>query len=229
MRDHPDFRPRLWPPNWPDITDPAVLDALRAVPRHRFVTAALQGDAYADIPLPIGHGQTISQPYIVALMTQALALTPTSRVLEIGCGSGYQAAILAHLTRHVWSVETVPELARKAQTRLAGLGYAVAIKVGDGNLGWEEHAPFDRIIVTAAPVETPPRLVQQLAEDGRLVIPVGPEGGDQTLWLIQKRRGGGLQGRRLAPVRFVPLVTTATLTENDPELSAIRRQLRDIM
>src|SRR5512139_2199071 len=127
-----EWRPKHWPPHWPDISDPAVLAAMAAVPRHLFVPPHYRDQAYEDIPLPIGHGQTISQPYIVALMTQALRLSPHSHVLEIGTGSGYQAAVLAHITPHVWSVETVGELAEAAQERLHGLGYRVVVRAGDG-------------------------------------------------------------------------------------------------
>jgi protein-L-isoaspartate(D-aspartate) O-methyltransferase len=171
--------PKNWPPDWPDITDPAVRAALAAVPRHLFVPPALRADAYSDIALPIGHGQTISQPYIVALMTQALSLTAASRVLEIGTGSGYQAAVLAEITPHVWSIETVPVLAEQTAARLQGLGYPVKVRTGDGCLGWPQLAPFDAIIVTAAASEVPPALVAQLADGGRLVIPLGEPGGEQ--------------------------------------------------
>lgn len=227
MKDMP--RTRAWPPRWPDIHDAAVLDALAVVPRHLFVPPAHQADAYADIALPIGQGQTISQPYIVALMTQALRLTPDSRVLEIGTGSGYQAAILAHITPHVWSVETRPELGRAAQERLHGLGYAVAVKIGDGRLGWPEHAPYDAIIVTAAAPDVPPALVAQLAEGGRLVIPVGESAWDQTLWAIE-RAGGKLKREFLCEVRFVPLVVPASRAPaaDDPVSVEIRRQLNDL-
>ena len=139
-----------WPPAWPDITDRAVLTAIESVPRHRFVPPQHKAQAYDDAPLPIGLGQTISQPYIVVLMTQALHLTPASRVLEIGTGSGYQSAVLASITPHVWSVETLAELAGTVLERLHGQGYPVAIMSGDGRLGWPEHAPYDGIIVTAA-------------------------------------------------------------------------------
>ena len=163
-----------------------MLAAIAAVPRHRFVPPQHQERAYDDAPLPIGLGQTISQPYIVALMTQALNLTPATRVLEIGTGSGYQSAVLASITPHVWSVETLAELAGTARERLHGLGYPVMIKTGDGRLGWPEHAPYDGIIVTAAAPEVPPALVAQLVEGGRLVIPVGETSWNQTLWLIEK-------------------------------------------
>jgi protein-L-isoaspartate(D-aspartate) O-methyltransferase len=215
-----------WPPPWPGITDRAVLAAIKAVPRHRFVPAQYQAQAYDDAPLPIGLGQTISQPYIVALMTQALCLTPTSRVLEIGTGSGYQSAVLASITPHVWSVETLAELAGAARERLHGLGYPVAVTSGDGRLGWPEHAPYDGIIVTAAAPDVPPALVIQLADPGRLVIPVGDTAWNQTLWLIQKREGR-LQVEPLAEVRFVPLVASSSRSaeDDDPALSTARRQL----
>ncbi len=220
--------PVHWPPSWPDITDRAVLHALATVPRHLFVPEHYRDQAYDDIPLPIGCGQTISQPYIVALMTQALHLKPTSRVLEVGTGSGYQAAILAQITPHVWSIETLPDLAQTARERLAALGYPVQVRVGDGRLGWPEHAPFDGIIVTAAAPDVPPALVAQLAEGGRLVIPVGETAWDQLLWLIQKSRGR-LRRELLAEVRFVPLVATAPINqEEDPALAEVRQQLQDL-
>jgi protein-L-isoaspartate(D-aspartate) O-methyltransferase len=203
------FRPDRWPPQWHDVTDPLVLAALAAVPRHLFVPPQYRHDAYADIALPIGHNQTISQPYIVALMTQALRLTHESRVLEIGTGSGYQAAILAQITPHVWSVETLPELARTAEERLQGLGYPVAVKIGNGRLGWPEYAPYDAVIITAAASDVPPALIAQLGEGGRLVIPVGA-----TVW----------------EVRFVPLVGSAAsaAAEDDMALAAIRRELDEL-
>jgi protein-L-isoaspartate(D-aspartate) O-methyltransferase len=223
-------RPDGWPPHWPDVTDPAVRAALASVPRHLFVASDYCGDAYEDIPLPIGQGQTISQPYIVAVMTQALRLTPESRVLEIGTGSGYQAAILASITPHVYSVETLPELARAADERLHGLGYSVHVMVGDGGLGWAEHAPYDGVIVTAAAPEIPPALVMQLAEGGRLVIPEGDNPWDQTLWLIEKTQGGGLAAERLAEVRFVPLVSAQARDEpSDPDAIALAAQLRNLL
>lgn len=222
-------RPPHWPPRWPEVTDQAVLAAVAAVPRHRFVPPEYVDAAYEDIPLPIGQGQTISQPYIVALMTQALRLTAESRVLEIGTGSGYQAAILAHITPHVWSVEMRPELGRAAQERLLGLGYHVAVKIGDGWSGWPEHAPYDAIVVTAAGPETPPALVAQLAEGGRLVIPVGESAWDQTLWLIEKLPEAKLRREFLADVRFVPLVgSRATAEAGDATLAEIRRELQEL-
>lgn len=215
-----------WPPYWPDITDPAVIKAIATVPRHLFVPPEYRGEAYEDRPLPIGYGQTISQPYIVALMTQALKLTPQSRVLEIGTGSGYQAAVLAQITPHVWSIEAVPELAEAAQERLRGLGYSVQVKVGDGRLGWPEYAPYDAVIVTAASPDVPPALVAQLADKGRLVIPLGGDFWDQDLWLIEKV-AGKLRKEHLAEVRFVPLVATASSLEPEtPELAEIRRELQ---
>ena len=217
--------PSHWPPRWPDVTDPVVKAAMAAVPRHLFVPPQHRADAYEDIPLPIGQGQTISQPYIVAVMTQALHLSPRSRVLEVGTGSGYQAAILAENTPFVWSIETLPELAISARERLKGLGYLVEVKVGDGCSGCPEHAPYDAIIVTAAAPDVPPALVAQLAEGGRLVIPVGKGAWDQTLWLIERLRGH-LRAQLLAEVRFVPLVaTTSRAGSEDEALSEIRREL----
>jgi protein-L-isoaspartate(D-aspartate) O-methyltransferase len=220
--------PKHWPPRWPDVTDPAVLAAVAAVPRHLFVPPQYRDEAYEDIPLPIGQGQTISQPYIVAVMTQTLRLQPESRVLEIGTGSGYQAAILADITPHVWSVETLPELAEAARERLHGLGYRVQVKVGDGRLGWPEHAPYDGIVVTAASPDVPPALVAQLADRGRLVIPVGAGVWDQTLWLVEKI-GDRLQRHHLAEVRFVPLVaTTSRSIPEDAVETEIRRHLEEL-
>jgi protein-L-isoaspartate(D-aspartate) O-methyltransferase len=222
-------RPDHWPPRWPDVTDPLVLAAMAAVPRHLFVPPQHREAAYEDIPLPIGHGQTISQPYIVALMTQALRLTRASRVLEIGAGSGYQAAVLAHITPHVWSVETLPELARAAEERLHGLGYPVQIKTGDGRLGWPEHAPYDAIIVTAASPDVPPALAAQLGDGGRLVIPVGETVWEQTLWLLVKTRGR-LRREFLGEVRFVPLVGSpaSAAAEEDAALADVRRELDEM-
>ncbi len=198
-----------WPPPWPDITDPRVLKAIARVPRAEFVPPELRDQAYSDLPLPIGHGQTISQPYVVALMTQLLRLQPEDKVLEIGTGSGYQTAILAELAREVYSVEAIKDLAEKARERLARLGYRnVHIRYGDGALGWPEHAPYDAIIVTAAPERVPPALVDQLAEGGRLVIPIGPEYSEQMLWLIEKQ-DGRIRTQPIAPVRFVPLISPA--------------------
>ena len=186
------------------VADPAVLAAMRAVPRHRFVPDELLSQAYADHPLPIGYGQTISQPYIVALMTEALRLKPGERVLEIGTGSGYQAAILAELGVDTYTIEIIPELAQQAEARLAELGYSgVHVRQADGYFGWEENAPFDAIIVTAAPDHLPQPLANQLANGGRLIIPIGPPGAVQSLWLFEKLNGE-LQATNLGEVVFVP-------------------------
>jgi protein-L-isoaspartate(D-aspartate) O-methyltransferase len=188
-----------------DITDEDVLAAMEAVPRHEFVPPEFVGQAYEDHPLPIGYGQTISQPYIVALMTQLLKIKRGDKVLEIGTGSGYQAAILGQLTDEVYTVEIIRELADLAEERLKRLGYAnVHVKNADGYYGWEEHAPYDAIIVTAAPDHVPQPLVQQLKDGGRLVLPVGPPGGYQTLWQIT-REGEEVKSRNVTGVLFVPL------------------------
>lgn len=189
------------------ITDEHVLKAMRTVPRHLFVPEDQRDHAYGDYPLPIGYGQTISQPYIVALMTQLLELKEGDKVLEIGTGSGYQAAILAEIPGvEVYTIEIIPALARSARERLESLGYkSIHCKEGDGYYGWPEHAPFDAIIVTAAPDHVPQPLVDQLAEGGRMVIPVGPPGGYQTLWKFVKRPGGELQAFNMGGVAFVPL------------------------
>src|SRR5512136_360846 len=188
-----------------DVTAPDVLDAMRTVPRHLFVSQDYLDQAYEDHPLPIGYGQTISQPYIVALMTEKLKVKRGDKVLEIGTGSGYQAAVLAHLGVEVYSVEIIPELARAADERLKRLRYAVQVKPGDGYFGWEEHAPYDAIIVTAAPDHVPQPLAKQLKEGGRLVIPIGPQGSWQTLWQFT-RHGDDLTAVNLGGVAFVPLV-----------------------
>lgn len=187
------------------VTDPDVLRAMRTVPRHRFVPKDYVDQAYADHPLPIGYGQTISQPYIVAWMTELLALQPGEKVLEIGTGSGYQAAVLAELGDiDVYSIEIVPELAEQAANRLRDLGYTdVHVKQGDGYYGWEEYAPFDAIIVTAAPDHLPAPLAQQLKDGGRLVIPIGPPGGYQSLWQFVKD-GEELRAYNMGGVIFVP-------------------------
>ena len=186
------------------VSDPRVLDALRKVPRERFVPAELESRAYEDNPLPIGQGQTISQPFIVAHMTEALEVSPAARVLEIGTGSGYQAAVLAEIAREVYTIEIVPQLAQRAAALLRSLGYAnTYVREGDGYAGWPEHAPFDRIIVTAAPDNIPRPLIEQLAPGGRLVIPVGPEGRTQWMTIVDKTTRG-LVERRTIPVQFVP-------------------------
>jgi protein-L-isoaspartate(D-aspartate) O-methyltransferase len=190
----------------PRVTDARVIAAMRAVPRHSFVPTQWLGAAYSDHPLPIGHGQTISQPSLVAMMSELLRLDEGDRVLEIGTGSGYQAAILRELTPEVYSVEIIPELAGIARVVLDRLGYGdVRIDRRDGYFGWEEHAPYDAIIVTAAPDHLPPPLVAQLDPDGgRLVIPIGPVGDVQVLWLVT-RQGDEVAMERVLEVRFVPL------------------------
>jgi len=187
------------------ITDPRVLDAMAAVPRERFVRASEQHEAFSDRALPIDCGQTISQPYIVAAMTEALQVGPEHSVLEIGTGSGYQTAVLAALARHVYTVERLPRLQDQARRRLESLGVRnVSYRVGDGTLGWEEFAPYDRILVTAAAPDVPPTLIKQLADGGRLVIPVGPAA-QQMLVAIDKQ-GGRLTETRRLPCCFVKLV-----------------------
>ena len=186
------------------IRDARVLRAMRGVPRHRLVPGSLVDYAYYDRPLPIGFDQTISQPYIVALMTEALAVKTGQRVLEVGTGSGYQAAVLAEMGVTVFTVEIVPELAERASNALAQLGYdKVTVRHGDGYIGWEEEAPFDGIIVTAAPEDVPQPLLDQLAEGGRLIIPVGRQRANQQLRVYRKQQGK-IQVRSLGPVRFVP-------------------------
>ena len=188
------------------IIDPRVLWAMGKVPRHLFVSLSLQAEAYADSALPIEEGQTISQPYIVALMTQLLEVQGPERVLEVGTGSGYQAAVLAELVRHVYTIEILPGLAKTAAARLRTLGYKnVEVVAGDGYQGWPEHAPFDAIMVTAGATHVPPLLVEQLKEGGRLVIPVGAASVSQEL-LQGRKKGGRLLTRVVAPVRFVPLI-----------------------
>ena len=189
------------------VKDPRVLAAMRDVPRHQFVPSDARADAYIDAPLPIGFGQTISQPYIVALMTELVRPSATDAVLEIGTGSGYQAAVLSRLAATVRSIELVEPLARAAQAALRELGYAnVQVRIGDGYQGWPEAAPFDVIVVTAAPDAVPSALVAQLRPGGRLVIPVGPVGGVQDLLLIERDAAGRTTTRSIIPVRFVPLV-----------------------
>jgi len=184
------------------VSDPRVLEAMAEVPREHFVPDNLRRAAYEDSALAIGHGQTISQPLVVAAMTQALALDGDEKVLEIGTGSGYQAAILARLCREVITVEVVPQLAEAAEARLRRLGFTnVKVAVGDGWYGWTPEAPYEGILVACAAPEIPPPLIEQLADAGRLVIPVGPEGGDQVLKVVRKDGSS----RDLFPVRFVPL------------------------
>ena len=187
------------------VSDKAVLEAMRTVPRHLFVPQEWIGDAYADHPLPIGYGQTISQPYIVAWMTELLQIKPGDRVLEVGTGSAYQAAILGTLGSETYTVEIVEALATQATQRLAEMGYEnVVVSHRDGYFGWEEHAPFDAIIITCAPDHIPPPLIKQLKDGGRMVVPVGPPGGYQSLFLIVKENGE-VKSRNLGGVRFVPL------------------------
>jgi protein-L-isoaspartate(D-aspartate) O-methyltransferase len=186
------------------VADPRVLDVMRTVPRERFVPADATSRAYDDTPLAIGFGQTISQPYIVAYMTEALAVQPSHRVLEIGTGSGYQAAVLGSLAREVYTIEIVAPLAKLATTVLRELGHSnVHVREGDGFAGWAEHAPFDRIMVTAAPDEIPQPLIDQLAPGGRLVIPVGSQGDTQWMTIVDKT-AMGVAERRTIPVQFVP-------------------------
>ncbi|HVF63937.1 MAG TPA: protein-L-isoaspartate(D-aspartate) O-methyltransferase [Casimicrobiaceae bacterium] len=183
-----------------------VMDAMRRVPRHRLVPSASLATAYENRPLPIGSGQTISQPYIVALSTDLLDVRPGDRVLEIGTGSGYQAAVLAELVRDVYSIEIVEPLGRQALERLAALGYKnIHVKIGDGYRGWPEHAPFDRIVVTAAAPYVPDALIEQLARNGRMVIPVGRGSWSQQLMLITKDADGTIGRKNVLSVRFVPL------------------------
>ncbi len=190
-----------------DISDPAVLQAMEKVKRHLFVNNRLWNEAYADYPLPIGEGQTISQPYIVALMTQSLQLKKDDKVLEVGTGSGYQAAVLAEIAREVYSIEIIETLAQKAQNLLQSLGYRnIKIKTGDGYRGWEEHAPFDAMIITCAVNHIPEPLVKQLKEGGRIVLPLGDSGllGQRLVRGIKKN--GKIELQHITGVRFVPMV-----------------------
>ncbi|MBN1874646.1 MAG: protein-L-isoaspartate(D-aspartate) O-methyltransferase [Anaerolineae bacterium] len=191
------------------VSDTRVLDAMLRVPRHEFVPYAQRACAYDDHPLPIGEQQTISQPYIVALMTEMLALQPGEKVLELGTGSGYQAAILADMGLDVYTVERIPELYETARARLETLAYSVHCKLGDGHEGWAEFAPYTGIIATAAATEVPPALIEQLADGGRLVIPVGPPHGYQVLWKFIKQ-GEYLERFNLGGVAFVPFVHDTT-------------------
>ncbi len=193
IASRPDSRP---------VTDPLVLEAMQRVPRHAFVPPEYRARAYEDHPLPIGEEQTISQPYIVALMTELADLQPGERVLEIGTGSGYQAAVLASITEHVYSIEIVEALARRAEETLKRLRYSVQVRVGDGFVGWPEAAPFDAILVTAAAARVPQPLLDQLAEGGRLVIPLGEA--FQQLVVIRRQGARFLRDESIA-VRFVPM------------------------
>ena len=188
------------------VTDPEVLQAMSRIPRHCFVPPRVRGEAYEDHPLPIGQGQTISQPYIVALMTESLNVGPGDRVLEVGTGSGYQAAVLSVLVSEVFTVEIEADLARQAAMRLACLGYRnVHVRHGDGRFGWEERAPFDAIIVTAAAPTIPPALGRQLKAGGRMCIPLGEADEIQNLTVLEKDPAGRLVAKKRVPVRFVPL------------------------
>jgi len=192
------------------VRDRQVLAAMGKVPRHFLVDERYRNSAYADYPLPIGEGQTISQPYVVAIMTEALGLKATDRVLEIGTGSGYQAAVLAEIVKEVYSIEIRQGLAEQSAARLKELGYTrVRVKYGDGYFGWEEHAPYDAIIITAAVNHIPPPLIRQLKEGGRIILPLGSTTFYQTLTLVTKSRGGELQVRQLDPVTFVPMTGEA--------------------
>lgn len=187
--------------------DPRVMAAMEEVPRHFFVPEPLRTLAYQDTPLPIGFEKTISQPFIVALMTDLLAVEPFSRVLEVGTGLGYQAAVLSRLVAHVWTIEIIEELAQSAEARLATLGYGnVTIRIGDGTSGWAEHAPFDRILVAAGAEDVPAALLEQLAPGGRMVIPTGPQD-RQQLTLILKEPTGTVRSTAIMPVRFGALET----------------------
>jgi protein-L-isoaspartate(D-aspartate) O-methyltransferase len=195
------------------IRDPKVLRTMRSVPRHEFVPAELAGAAYDDCPLDIGFGATISQPYIVAAMTELLEVSKMHRALEIGTGSGYQTAILAELAGQVFSIEVVPELAASAIPTLHRLGYAnVRVRQGDGYRGWPEAAPFDRILLTAAPADIPPTLVDQLSSGGRLIAPIG-RGEDQQLVILNKSIDGSVDRRTVFPVLFVPMVHPTSKSE----------------
>ena len=191
-----------------DITNARVLAVMSKVPRHEFVPERLRPDVYRDHPLPIGHGQTISQPYIVAFMTERLDPKPTDRMLEIGTGSGYQAAVLAEMAAQVYTIEIIEELAQRAAADLKQLGYTnVHVRAGDGYQGWAEAAPFDSIIVTCAPEQVPQPLIDQLKDGGRIIIPIG-SAWDQELVLLRKR-GGKLEQQAVLPVKFVPMTGKA--------------------
>ncbi|HXI70317.1 MAG TPA: protein-L-isoaspartate(D-aspartate) O-methyltransferase [Verrucomicrobiae bacterium] len=191
-----------------DITNARVLAAMLKVPRHEFVPPGIRPHAYDDSPLPIGHEQTISQPYIVAFMTEKLEPKPADRVLEVGTGSGYQAAVLAELVQEVYTIEIVEPLARRAEADLNRLGYTnVHVRAGDGYQGWPEAAPFDAIMVTCAPEDVPQPLTAQLKDGGRMIIPVGPMGNQQLVLL--RKAGGRLQPHAVLPVSFVPMTGQA--------------------
>lgn len=189
------------------VTDPAVLKAMSTIPRHLLVPEMYKPYAYSDRPLPIGEGQTISQPYVVALMSEALMIKPGEKVLEIGTGSGYQAAVLAHMGANVYTIEIREGLSKSAQKALTKLGHKnIRYKVGDGYYGWEEHAPFDAIIITASANHIPPPLIRQLGKGGRLIIPLGPTVYAQTLTLATKRQDGKMEVTLMGGVAFVPMM-----------------------
>jgi len=192
------------------VIEARIIEAMRRIPRDRFVPASQRVRAHEDVPLPIGFGQTISQPYVVALMSQLAGVRAGSRVLEVGTGSGYQAAVLAELGAEVWTVEIVPPLGARAAETLASLGYtSIHTRIGDGYDGWPEAAPFDCVLVTAAPESVPPRLLEQLVPGGRLIIPVGPPDAIQDLQVLTREDSGGFSVRSVIPVRFVPLTGAA--------------------
>lgn len=199
------------------VRDKAVLQAMRKVPRHEFVPAGVAHEAYRDTPLPIGEGQTISQPFIVGFMTEALELKAGDRVLEIGTGSGYQAAVLAELVREVYTIEIVESLGRKAEALLTRLGYTnIRVRIGDGYQGWPEKAPFDAVIVTCAPESIPQPLVDQLKVGGRMIIPVGPESGPWTVQelILVRKTPEGMKSEKRMDVRFVPMTGEAQRSGN---------------
>lgn len=200
----------------PPIQDQRVLEAMRSVPRHRFVPLEVRDEAYMNSPLPIGYGQTISQPYIVAFMTEQLRPAATDRVLEVGTGSGYQAAVLAELVDQVYSIEIVEPLAERARATLETLGYEnVHVRSGDGYEGWPDQAPFDKIMVTCAPDDVPTPLVDQLKDGGRMMIPVGERFGPQELYLLEKHEGRLVQ-QSVLPVRFVPMTRRSPPMDDRP-------------
>ena len=222
--NHPAFSQRveeraqmvIWQIKARDVRDPNVLKAMQVVPRHAFVLPGYQRYAYADQPLPIEHDQTISQPYIVAFMTEALKLDPNDKVLEIGTGSGYQAAVCAEIAQQVYTIEIVEGLAKSAKKLLKELGYRnVFVRAGDGYFGWPEKAPFDAIIGTAAAGRVPPPLLEQLKPGGRMILPVGGRFGFQYLVLITKDQKGNLHKKNVMPVRFVPMTGRVTKPEDD--------------
>jgi len=192
-----------------EALDPQILEALKKVPRHEFIPSSMQPFAYLNHPLPIGNDQTISQPYIVALMTELASINRDSIVLEVGTGSGYQAAVLAELVKHVYSIEIVEELGERASETLQRLGYHnTTVRIGDGYHGWLEHAPYDAILVTAAPEIIPQELIEQLKPGGKIVIPVGKQSATQSLQVLEKDAQGAIFKRDILPVVFVPLTRT---------------------